>query len=144
MRYRPWRILYSSSIPESFTQPGGRGSSASAAMRATTAGRAFARGSSSSSLAAGAVMRSSYAATAPQILDDLVEAQHRPAAPLLERLQVLGVLGQGQLDRFVDQLRDGPLGRRRLEPQSPMNLRIEIDGGALQGFHEIHGSALTS
>src|SRR4051794_38389621 len=108
IRYGPCRTLYSSSRPESLTQPDGRGSSAS--------------------FTAASVIRSSYPATALQILDDLVEAQVRPATSLLEDLKIFRVLTQGQLNSFVDELRDRPLRRRRLQPQGAVDLGIKVDG----------------
>lgn len=56
------------------------------------------RGSESSSLAAAAVMWSSYPATAPEILDDLVEAQQVFVASLGDCLKVGRVLSKGELN----------------------------------------------
>jgi len=55
----------------------------------------------------------------------------RTIAPLGEYLKVLRVLPEGQLNGFVDELRDRPLRHRRLEPQGSVNLWVEVDGSAL-------------
>ncbi len=80
-------------------------------------------------------MRTLYLATPLESLYELLEIQVWLPLTFLEYRQIFGILGQGELHGVVDHVRDRPIRSRRLEPQGPVDFRIEVHGGALGGAH---------
>ncbi len=71
--------------------------------------RSFLRGIASISLTAEGLITSLYFATSLQILNDAFESKTGLFGPIIERRQVLRILSQAELDRFINQLRQRPV-----------------------------------
>ncbi len=105
-------------------------------MRATIRCRSFWEGMASISFKTDDLSRTLYSATPFQILDNLFKIQERLPCPLSEGGEILGVFRQLMPDRFVDDLRDGPLRRDCLQPQGLVDFGIQVNrGSSLRGLH---------
>jgi hypothetical protein len=105
-------------------------------MRATIRCRSFCEGMASISFKTEDLIKTLYSATPFQILDNLFKIQERLPCPLSEGGEILGVFRQFMPDRFVDDLRDGPLRRDRLQPQSLVDFGIQVNrGSSVRGLH---------
>ncbi len=65
--------------------------------------------------------------TALQFFDYGLERQVRLRNPIFEGGQVLGVFCKAVPDRFIDQIGQGALRFRCLQPKCPMQSRIEVN-----------------
>jgi hypothetical protein len=92
--------------------------------------RSFFRGMTSISFMAEGLIKTLYPPTALKILDDVLKREVRFSRTLVEGRQVLRVLGQTELDGFVDKIRERPTRFRCLQPQCSMEIRIEVDSGS--------------
>ena len=88
-------------LPDSFRQPEGRGSSASERIALTIRCLSFFELTASSSFRADGVMQTSYLATPAKLLDNVLKREVRLRSPLVERGQILDVLGECKLDGLI-------------------------------------------
>ena len=84
----------------------------------------------SNSFAADFLIRSLYFATSLQILNDVFEGEIGFFLSAFKCGDVLGILCQRFPDRIVDQLGHTAIRFRSLEPQSSVDMRIEVDSRA--------------
>lgn len=64
------------------------------------------------------LMKTSNLATPLQVLDNTLEGEIGLMRPLFDYGEILGVLGQGQLDCLIDQVRHAAIGFRSLQSQA--------------------------
>jgi len=79
-------------------------------------------------------MATSYLPTALECLDGILEGNGRLYGTFLEGGQVIGIFSQGQTYGIIDQVRNGAVGGRRLQPQGAVQARFKVDGAALRGM----------
>ena len=84
----------------------------------------------SSSLRADFLIRRLYLATSFQVFDDVLEGIFGLSVPDLERLDVIGVLGEGGSDGLVHEVRNTAVGFGSLQTQCVVQRRIEVDRGS--------------
>ena len=135
MRHAPCRTRKRLFSPESFSQPGGRGSSARAEIRSTTRRRIFWTPMDSISLAADGLRRRLYFATTLQRCDEITKIKIRFCRTFIKRSQVLGIFPKSMSDSFIDHVRNRTVGRSSLQLQRSVNLGFKIDGSSANFTH---------
>lgn len=73
-----------------------------------------------------------------EVLEELGVAHGGFMNAFFKRSQILLVLSESLLDRFVHEIREGPVGLCGLETKGSMETGFELDGGSFQRL--THGS----
>jgi hypothetical protein len=69
-----------------------------------------------------------------QVAQKLLVGHGRFGDPFGKGFQIFLIFAQGLAHRFVDEIGNRPVGRRRLQAQGLVKGGIEIDGGSLREF----------
>jgi hypothetical protein len=97
-------------------------------MRLTTCRRTFFGSIRSISLAAESLTRRLYLPTSPQRLHEVLESAFGLVRALLERFEVLCVLGQRDPDGVIHHFGHRAVAGGSLQLQCAVDIRLEIDG----------------
>ena len=77
-----------------------------------------------------------------QVPNEPITAHHRLSGPCIEVRQVISDLAQRITYRAIHQVRNASMGFGRLATEGLVKALVEMDGGALGGWHESQNSAI--